>query len=129
MLTYLEAKQAFIDGFSRDINAHAAGRYEEVGAGFDDLDGALPREVGPEFVKLFIALNFWDGWIDSRNHAWLYYDGIEQFDWPVLAKHIVESLEADQEITEPTVLRHFDLRALGHPNGGPIRRLMNRLRT
>src|SRR5829696_8198257 len=48
-LKYLEAKQAFIDGLSRDVDAHEAGRYEEVGAGFDDLEAALPRKHGPEF--------------------------------------------------------------------------------
>jgi hypothetical protein len=126
-LKYLEAKQAFIDGLSRDVDAHEAGRYEEVGAGFDDLEAALPRGHGPEFDKLFIALNFWDGWIDSRNHNWLYYKGIEQSDWPVLARSIVKSLEADQEISGPMVLRHFDLRAREYSKGS-IRRLLERLR-
>jgi hypothetical protein len=126
-LKYSEAKQAFIDGLSHNADAQEAGRYEEVGAGFDELDGALPREVEPEFNKLFIALDFWDGWIDSRNHNWLYYKGIEQSDWPVLAKRIVKSLEADQEISEPMVLRHFGLRGREYSEG-PIRRLFDRLR-
>jgi len=125
MLKYLEAKQAFIDGLNRDVDAHEAGRYKEVGAGFDDLDGELPRDHGPEFDKLFIALNFWDGWIDSRNHNWLYYKGIKQSDWPVLAKRIVKSLEADEEISEPMVLGHFDLRAREYSKG-PIKRLFER---
>ncbi|HEX6733040.1 MAG TPA: hypothetical protein VF074_23665 [Pyrinomonadaceae bacterium] len=84
-MKYLEAKQAFIDGLSQDVDAHEAGRYDEVGAGFDHLEAALPREHGSEFYKLFIALDFWDGWIDSRNHDWLYYKGIEQSDWSILA--------------------------------------------
>ena len=126
MLNYLEAKRAFIDGLSQDIDAHEAGRYEEVGAGFDTLDGELPREQGPEFDRLFIALNFWDGWIDSRNHNWLYYKGIGQSDWPVLAKRIVRFLEADEEISDPMVLSHFDLRQREYPKG-LIKRLFERL--
>jgi hypothetical protein len=126
MLDYLQAKRAFIDGLSQDIDAQEAGRYQEVGAGFDYVDAELPRVHGPEFDKLFIALNFWDGWIDSRNHNWLYYKGIRQSDWPVLAKRIVKSLEADEDISDPLVLGHFDLRAR-ESSKGPIRRLVERL--
>jgi hypothetical protein len=111
MLKYPEARQAFIEELRHDVDAHEAGRYEEVGAGFDAIDAGLPRDHGPQFDKLFIALNFWDGWIDSRNHDWLYYEGISQRDWPVLARSIIESLEADEEIREPMVLSRFDLRA------------------
>jgi hypothetical protein len=74
MLKYPEARRAFIRELGRDIQAHEVGRYHDVGAGFDDLDAELPRDQGPEFEKLFIALNLWDGWIDSRNHDWLYYE-------------------------------------------------------
>lgn len=127
MLNYSEAKQAFIEELSRDVEAHEAGRYEEVGAAFDALDSQLPRDQGPEFDKLFIAFDFWDGWIDSRNHNWLYYDGINQPDWPVLARSIVKSLEADEEISEPMVLDHFAPRQLEHSKG-LIKRLFELLR-
>ena len=110
MLKYPDARRAFINELGRDVEVHESGRYQDVGAGFDNLDTALPRDQGPEFEKLFIALNFWDGWIDSRNHNWLYYDGINQSDWPVLAKRIIKSLEADEEIDDPMVLHHFDWR-------------------
>ena len=126
MLKYLEARQAFIEELRRDVDAHEAGRYEEVGAGFDGIDAGLPRDEGPEFDKLFVALNFWDGWIDSRNHDWRYYEGITQRDWPVLARRIIKSLEADEEIREPIVLSHFDLRAREYSKG-PIKRLFERL--
>ena len=91
-LKYLEARQAFIEELRRDVDAHEAGRYEEVGAGFDGIDAELPRDQGPEFDKLFVALNFWDGWIDSRNHDWRYYEGITQRDWPVLARLVFHCL-------------------------------------
>ena len=87
-----------------------AGHPERVGLGFDAFDGNLPRNVGARFDKLFIALNFWDGWIDARNHDWEYYDPIQARDWPVLARSIAERIEADAEVTDTRVLRKFDFR-------------------
>ena len=110
MLSYSEAKKAFIHGLSHDAAAHEAGHYQQIGAGFDELDVGLPRERKAEFDKLFIALNFWDGWIDARNHDWQYYKGIRESDWPILANQIVKALAEDREITEPAVLTHFDFR-------------------
>ena len=121
-MTYLEAKQALIKELRRDVEAHEASRHEQVGAGFDEFDRKLPRGQGPEFDKLSIAFNFWDGWIDARNHNWLYYDGINESDWPVLARPIIASLEADEEISEPMVLDHFDFRRRDNSKG-----LMGRL--
>jgi hypothetical protein len=112
-LTYDEAKKLMIESLYRDVAAHEAGNYEKIGLGYDELDGGLPRGSGAEFDKLFIALIFWDSWIDARNHEWRYYPGVGQSDWPNLAKEIVKALGQDQEITEPTVLAHFDLRNQG----------------
>ena len=42
------------------VKAAEAGRYQDIGAGFDQVDAELPRDEGPEFDKLFIALDFWD---------------------------------------------------------------------
>jgi hypothetical protein len=125
MLTYSEAKQALIKELCRDAEAHEASRHEQVGAAFDEFDYQLPRGQGPEFDKLFIALHFWDGWIDARNHNWLYYDGINESDWPVLARRIIWSLEIDEEITDPVVLDHFDFRKRDNSKG-LIRRLFER---
>ena len=126
MSSYLETKQRFIDNLNRDALAHGAGRYSEIGKGFDDLDGDLPRNQGPEFEKLFVALNFWDGWIDARNHEWRHYKGIEESDWPRLAMEITKSLSEDSEITDPLVLLHFDLRKKDQSKG-PLKRLVERL--
>ncbi len=127
MLTYSEAKQLFIDGLTRDSIAHESGRFKDVGAGFDTLNAELPRNQGPEFDKLFIALNFWDGWVDARNHDWKYYEGIRQSDWPQLAKGIVAALSKDCEISEPIVLAHFDFRQQV-PSKGPLTWLLDRIR-
>jgi hypothetical protein len=112
MFSYTEAKQFLIENLMLDATAHESGRYSDVGRSFDEFDANLPRDDQPEFNKLFIALNFWDGWIDARNHDWQYYSGINQSDWPVLARHIVRAIANDSEITEPAVLRHFNLKKM-----------------
>ena len=111
MFSYVEARQFLIDGLTRDAVAHEVGRYQDIGRDFDALDYSLPRDGSPQFDKLFIALNFWEGWIDARNHDWNYYEGIKESDWPGLARQIVKALADDGEITEPAVLKHFDRRA------------------
>src|SRR5713226_7708557 len=121
MLSYWEVKQLFIDGLNCDATAYEAGRFKDIGTSFDEADGLLPRNQGAEFDKLFIALNFWDGWIDARNHDWRYYKGIEKSDWPTLAKGIVAALSEDQEISKSIVLEHFDLQHR-QPSKGPLRR-------
>lgn len=127
MLNYDEARQIFIAELTRDAEAHEAGRYDEIGRAFERVDAQLPRGQGPEFDKLFISLDFWDGWIDARNHDWQYYNGISDRDWPTLARTIVKSLELHDDISDPLVLSHFDFRNR-KPADGPIRRLIRRLR-
>jgi hypothetical protein len=80
MFTYAEAKQSLVENLTRDAVAHEAGHYRDIGHAFDELDANLPREGGREFDQIFIALAFWDGWIDARNHDWQYYDGIGESD-------------------------------------------------
>ena len=110
MFNYDEAKKYLIEHLSQDVALHLSGNTEAVGRNFDEFDGNLPRNAEPKFKKLHIALNFWDGWQDSRNHDWLYYEGINQSDWPNLAKEIVTDIENDRDITNEQILSHFDLR-------------------
>ena len=110
MYTYEEAKKYLIEHLSRDIAFHLAGDYSRVGDAFTEFDGNLPRTDDPNFIKLHIALNFWDGWQDSRNHEWRYYKGISQKDWPELAKIIIQNIEGEEDITNEIILDHFDLR-------------------
>jgi len=107
--SYHEAIEAVIHGLSKDIAAQESGCVSAIGTDFDAFDASLPRECGPEFKKLFIALNFWDGWIDARNHEWLYYKGIYQSDWPKLARQIIINLKNNSDISEPIILEHFGL--------------------
>jgi hypothetical protein len=78
--------------------------------GYDQLDAQLPRNAGPDCDKLHVALEFWDGWIDARNHNWLYYPGVAADDWPRLARGIADDLQQDRDITDERVLERFDFR-------------------
>ncbi len=57
-----------------------------------------------------MALEFWAGWIDSRNHGWQFYEPIAEHDWPDLARRIATHLEEGSAITEAAVLERFDRR-------------------
>jgi hypothetical protein len=43
---------------------------------------------------LRIALDFLDGWYDSSNHEWAFYEPLTRDDWPRLGQQLVKSLEA-----------------------------------
>ncbi len=109
MVGYAQAKQQMTQGLEAAARAHEAGNLSAIEEGYDDIDALLPRDRGSEFDKLFVALNFWDGWIYSRDHEWRYHKGIKARDWPELARTIVEDLRNDRDITNERVLRHFAL--------------------
>ena len=110
-LSYSEAKQDLISGLLQAAAAHEAGHLSGIENSYDKLDAKLSRNVGPEFDKLFIALRFWDGWIDARNHDWQYYEGIRAEDWPRLARSIIADLQGDREITDEVVRKRFDFKS------------------
>jgi len=60
----------------------------------------LPETVATGFT-------FWDWWADARNHEWHYYKGITREDWPRLARHVADAVEAATPITDPVLVRHF----------------------
>jgi hypothetical protein len=76
--------------------------------GYDVMDRDLPRDPDPRWRKIFVALSFWDGWIDASNHDWQYYDPICASDWPVLAREIAFDLRNDREISNPEVVKRFE---------------------
>lgn len=110
MFTYDEPKKFLIEQLSRDVEIHISGNYRRIGDKFSEFDANLPRNDDPKFTKLHIALNFWDGWQDARNHDWRVYKGISENDWPQLAKIIIRNIEEEKEITNELILQYFDLR-------------------
>lgn len=99
-----KAKELIIECLRRDIKAHKEGKFEEIGKDFDTYDAEFPRTDR----QLMIAWDFWDSWIDERNHEFpCFYKGIAQRTWPHLANHIVEKLSKGEEISDPLILKHF----------------------
>lgn len=103
-------RQRFVRLLEAAALAHEAGDLPAVSSGFREMDAELPRNADPRFDKLFLALAFWDCWIDARNHDWQYYPGTEEADWPRLARVIVRDLEQDRDITDSHIVAQFDFR-------------------
>lgn len=109
-LTYDQAREHMIRGISSAAIAHESDNLSSIDHGYEEIDAVLPRVSDERFDKLHIVLNFWDGWIDSRNHNWMNYTGIGKDDWPRLARILISDLEHDKEVSETSVLKHFDFR-------------------
>ena len=123
-LTYSQAKEQIISALLRNAVLHESGRFSEIEESYDSIHDSLPSSAGPEFGKLYVALTFWDGWIDASNHDWMYYEGMSAEDWPRLARLIAADLQADREITGDVVRKHFDRR---DDPPGLLRRMISRL--
>jgi hypothetical protein len=108
MVHYEELRHRFLTALDSAARSQEAGDLAGIEAGYRELDSLLPRNAGPAFDKLHIALEFWDAWIDARNHDWLYYEGIRKDDWPRLARGIVGDLRQDREIGDQQVVQRFD---------------------
>lgn len=103
----VSAGSIIADALRRDAEVHAAGRFDEIGRAYDDVLAATYSASQPATSPVVIALEFWGGWIDSRNHDWQFYPGIVRDDWPVRAAEIAAALESGDEISDPTLLRLF----------------------
>ena len=112
MMTYAEARDALVTQLRQDAAAHEAGQYDSIGRRFDAVEHRFPRGTAPELGRLHVALTFWDGWANARNHG--FPSGpIRATDWPRLARAVAADLEADRDITDEVVLKHFDV--VAHP--------------
>ena len=127
MRTYTAQRDALVEWLRRDAAAHEAENFDEVGRRFDAIERTMPSGDAPELTRLRIALTFWDGWIDARNHGWPGGD-IARNDWPVLARAIADDLEADREIASDRVRARFDSLA-NRSLGDRVQTLTERLRT
>ena len=109
-MTYHELRQRFLSSLEAAAQAQESGDLDGIETGYRELDSLLPRTDDPVYHKLEIALEFWDGWIDARNHDWLYYEGISEDDWPELARRIAADLREDRDVNDERVLDRFDPR-------------------
>src|SRR5256885_3713762 len=113
MLAYAAARDTLVKELRANAVDHEAEHYDAIGRRFDRLEHQFPTGTAPELAKLHIALAFWDGWIDARNHGWP-RGPVASTDWPVLADAVADDLAADQEISSPPAPERFDL--VAHPN-------------
>ena len=102
-MDYDELRTRFADALADAAQAQLSGRLSGIEGEYDELDGLLPRSGDERYRKLHVALQFWDCWIDSSNHHWLYYDGMTADSWPHLARGIAEDLRADREVQNEAV--------------------------
>ena len=112
MMTYAEARDTLVTQLLQDAAAHDAGQYDAVGRRFDAVEHRFPTGTAPELGRLHIAITFWDGWVHARNHGWPSGPIVED-EWPGLARAIAADLQADRDLTNEKVLRHFDI--VAHP--------------
>ena len=107
MVSYAAARNALVAALQKDAALHEAGRFEEIGSRFDDIARDLPRGSVPSLTRLRVALAFWDGWIDARDHGWLGGGTIPKGEWPMLARRIASELSSDQDISDARVGARF----------------------
>jgi len=125
--SYDAARQTLAEQLLRDASAHDAGRFDEIGRRFDSIEHGFPRGADVALRKLRVAMTFWDGWIDARNHGWQTTRGIQPGEWPELARGVATDLLEGREIASPRVREYFD--AVAHASlGGRAGGVADRLR-
>lgn len=88
-----ERKQFFLENILRDIEAHECGRFHAIGAWQKTLPRWEKCENLDEESRHLAALEFCDCWCDAANHQWYHYDGVEERDWPIIARQIYRGLD------------------------------------
>jgi hypothetical protein len=102
-----EAASIVASALRQDASAHEAGHFETIANRYDDVYAEVLALCTDYSAPVATAFTFWDWWADARNHAWQYYDGIVRDDWPRLAHHVADAVEAGTPITDPALVRHF----------------------
>jgi hypothetical protein len=73
-------------------SSHLGGDFAEIGKAYDRLSARLQSlsSVDPDVA---VAVDFLDGWYDSSNHDWGYYEPLLQSDWPQLGLSLADCIE------------------------------------
>ncbi len=75
VISYEAAKTFIIERLRRAALLHEQGHMTKIGEGFAEYDAKFPRNDR----QLMIAWDFWDAWIDERNHNFPgFYKGIKR---------------------------------------------------
>lgn len=112
-LTLEEKRQVLIQALRKDADLHEKGLFKQLGNDFVRLDVETEGVFENVNVRLTFAIawNFWDSWIDERNHLFPgFYEGIPKEHWPGLARRVAQHLEVGDEVIDPLLLKHFVIR-------------------
>ena len=103
------ARAILIEKLRRDAALHRQGRFKEIGEGFDDLDNSQQcYDIRVAEPAIGTAWNFWEAWIDERNHSFPdFHRGITRDAWPVLAERLVQALAQGEAVADPVIVSHF----------------------
>lgn len=110
-LAYDIIRERLAAALKRDSALHKQKRYEQLGAGFLELQSVLRHGGDHRYEKLICAIKFWDAWILARNTDWLEHDHIPEDTWGSLGEGVAADLEADRDIRDSRVRSAFDLTA------------------
>lgn len=124
MQRYREIRDQLVEQLLNDALAHEVGRIGDIGIGFDEIETALVGKQTEEFNRLRVALEFWELWIDARNHDWRLHKPLVGEDWPLLAREIAGDLEADRDIRNSRFLAMMEPQP---PFGQPLREWFRRV--
>ena len=102
-----EAAEILANALEQDALAHESGKPDEIGMQYDPvLAEILPIDDIPPVLSA-LAFNFWDGWLDSKNHDWLYYEPMTRDDWPRAAREIAKALRSGVLPDNPAIIEQF----------------------
>ena len=124
-LEYDQARILVADALEAGANAHERSDFAELDRLFDSVNIPETRGDAPEFDKIGVALNFFDGWVDASNHNWLYYEEFSEDDWPRYARIAATALRTNREIPTPAVIHRFGVE--GTPRDRSIRSRLAKL--
>ena len=98
-------RSAVVKALREAVKAHGRAAFNEIGEAYDRLS-QLASQVTDTAPDVRAAIEFLDGWYDSSNHDWMFYEPIGQHDWPRLSASLADSLEACEPIDE-TIKQRF----------------------
>jgi hypothetical protein len=108
-MTEMDEREAAAAGLLRSADAHDRGDFAVVEREFDTFEGSLSQDASGVHDDVLLAFSFWDGWVDSSNHGWQYYEPLKQSDWPVLARTIAAALRSGDPVSDPEIVASFSI--------------------
>lgn len=91
------------------IQYHNEGNFENLELGFEELEDNINRSDDSHLKIYFLALSFWDSWIDASENDWQYYEPLTKDDWPKLAEQILKAVQDNKMMTDTKLFKELGL--------------------